>query len=107
MLKKSLAAAFLSCLVVASLGAKLNAGDCCCPCPPPPQKVCICVVDPCTHCKYPVELCVPACCADEVPCYAGCRKGAFGRKILTYKWQCCGHCVEVVITKRGRTIVRD
>jgi hypothetical protein len=35
----------------------------------------------------------------------GWRKGFFGRKVLTYKFA-CGECVEVVITRRGRTIVR-
>lgn len=76
-------------------------------CPPPPVEVDLCVVDPVTCCKYPVTVCVPACCAAEKPCLADCRRGLFGRKILTYKWPCCGHCVEVVITHFGRTIVRD
>ncbi len=84
---------------------------CCAPapvcCPPPPVKVELCVVDPCTGCTYPVTVCVPACCAEEVPCMAGWRKGIFGRKVLTYKWPGCGHSVDVVITKHGRTIVRD
>jgi hypothetical protein len=84
---------------------------CCAPapvcCPPPPVEVSFCVVDPVTCCKYPVTVCVPACCANEVPCYAGCRPGFLGRKILTYKFPCCGECVEVVITKFGRVIVRD
>ena len=78
----------------------------CCP-PPPPVKVQLCVVDPCTGCTYSVSACVPACCANEVPCMAGWRNGIFGRKVLTYKWPGCGHCIEVVITKHGRTIVRD
>jgi hypothetical protein len=87
------------------------APKCCDPapvcCPPPPVKVDLCVVDPETCCKYPVTVCVPACCANEQPCYAGCRKGFLGRKILTYKWPCCGHSVDIVITHFGRVIVRD
>ncbi|MEM9586286.1 MAG: hypothetical protein AAGA03_03315 [Planctomycetota bacterium] len=90
-----------------------SAGDCCAPepvccepCPPPPVTVDLCVVDPVTCCKYPVKVCVPAECACEAPCYVGCKRGFLGRKILTYKWPCCGHCVEVVITKFGRVIVR-
>ena len=77
----------------------------CCP-PPPPVQVCICVVDPCTGCTYTATVCVPACCAGEVPCLAGWRKGIFGRKVLTYKWPGCGHCVDIVLTKHGRVIVR-
>jgi hypothetical protein len=95
-----------------------SAKDCCEPapvccepapvcCPPPPAEVNWCVVDPCTGCSYNVSACVPACCAGTLPCLDGCRKGMFGRKILTYKFACCDHCVDVVVTKRGRTIVRD
>lgn len=105
-------------LVMVATGASANAHQCCEPvpaptccepvcCPPPPVKVEFCAVDPVTCCKYPVTVCVPACCANELPCYAGCRSGFLGRKILTYKWPGCGHCVEVVITKFGRVIVRD
>ena len=76
-------------------------------CPPPPVRVSWCVVDPCDPCAtYNVSACVPACCANTQPCMVGCKKGMFGRKILTYKFPCCGHCVEVVITCFGRTIVR-
>lgn len=78
----------------------------CCP-PPPPVQVSWCVQDPCSCCTYEVSACVPACCAGEIPCLDGCRKGFFGRKILTYKFVGCGHCVDVVLTKHGRTIVRD
>ncbi|WP_372899033.1 hypothetical protein [Stieleria sp.] len=78
----------------------------CCP-PPPPVPVTFCVVDPVTCCKYPVTVCVPCECAGEIPCYVGCRKGLLGRKVLTYKFQCCGECVDIVITKHGRVIVRD
>jgi hypothetical protein len=78
----------------------------CCP-PPPPVSVRWCVEDPCSCCKYEVSACVPACCAGTIPCLVDCRKGIFGRKVLTYKFPCCDHCVEVVITHFGRTIVRD
>ncbi|TWU07923.1 hypothetical protein [Stieleria varia] len=83
---------------------------CCTPapvcCPAPPVPVTFCVVDPVTCCKYPVTVCVPAECAGQIPCYVGCAKGFLGRKILTYKFECCGHCVDIVITKHGRVIVR-
>ncbi len=78
----------------------------CCVKPAPPVNVTICVQDPCTCCTYEVQVCVPAECACEAPCLAGTRSGIFGRKILTYKWPCCGYCVDVVITKHGRVIVR-
>lgn len=78
-----------------------------CCCPPPPVEVSFCVVDPVTCCKYPVTVCVPAECAGQTPCYVGCRPGFLGRKILTYKFPCCGECVDIVITKFGRVIVRD
>jgi hypothetical protein len=75
--------------------------------PPPPVQVQWCVEDPRNCCTYTVSACVPACCAGVTPCLDGCRKGFLGRKILTYKFPCCDHCVDVVITKHGRTIVRD
>jgi len=74
-------------------------------CPPPPVSVTLCVKDPCSCCVYEVSVCVPAECACQVPCLESCRPGIFGRKVLTYKWP-CGHCVEVVVTKHGKTIVR-
>ncbi len=79
---------------------------CCPPPPPPPVEVTFCVTDPVTCCKYSVTACVPAECACQTPCLVGCRPGFLGRKILTYKFP-CGHCVDVVITKFGRVIVRD
>ena len=102
-----------SCCEAAPAPACCPAPAPCCPapapvcCPPPPVKVCWTVKDPCTGCCYQVEACVPACCEGVVPCLDGHRKGLFGRKILTYKFACCDHCVDVVITRRGRTIVRD
>ncbi len=76
-------------------------------CPPPPVSVTWCVTDPTTCCTYEVSACVPACCAGQTPCLVSCKNGFLGRKILTYKFACCGHCVDVVVTKFGRTIVRD
>lgn len=76
--------------------------------PPPPVEMTWCVTDPCNPCcTYEVTACVPACCADSAPCMTGWRKGIFGRKVLTYTFVGCDHCVDVVITKFGRTIVRD
>lgn len=125
----SMAAAVLACVAVPANAGLFHkhADDCCCEadpccapapvccapepvcCPAPPADVQVkwCVVDPCTGCKYSVSACVPACCAGVEPCLDGSRKGIFGRKVLTYKFACCNHCVDVVITKRGRTIVRD
>lgn len=74
--------------------------------PAPPVNVTLCVVDPVTCCSYSVNVCVPAECAGVEPRLVSCHRGVFGRKVLTYKWDCCNHCVEVVITKHGRTIVR-
>lgn len=92
-------------------GQTVQAADCCCapvaccPAPPPPVKVSLCIKDPCTGCVYEECICVPACCAGETPCMTW-RKGLLGRKILTYTWTCCGHCVDVVITRGGRVTVR-
>lgn len=81
----------------------------CCPapvcCTPAPVKVTWCVADPCSCCTYEVSACLPACCEGQTPCLVGWRKGLFGRKVLTYKFE-CGECVDVVITRTGRTIVR-
>ena len=86
-----------------------KADDCCpkpvCCVPPPPVEVSWCVEDPCTCCKYSVSACLPACCKCETPCLVGWRQGLLGRKVLTFKFA-CGECVEVVITKHGKTIVR-
>lgn len=82
-----------------------TAKDCC---PPPPGKlVKFCVEDPCTCCKTEVCVCVPCCCADcEVPCLVGWKQGILGRKLLTYKFASCGHCVDVVILRNGDVKVR-
>ena len=101
--------------MVAAMGQQQvsQAKDCCVkpiccvpPPPPPPVAVSWCVEDPCTCCKYTVTACLPACCECETPCLVGWKPGLLGRKILTYKFA-CGECVDVVITKHGKTIVRD
>lgn len=75
-------------------------------CPPPPVTVPLCVIDPCTGCATTVCVCVPACCAAEQPVLLCCRRGLFGRKTLTYKYCCCGHTVDVLVTRKGRVRVR-
>lgn len=102
---QNLLAAFL--LVAAGLSLapeKAEAGHCS-TCKPAPVTTHLCVVDPCTHCTYDVCVCLPACCAHETPCMTW-QKAAFGRKVLTYTWKCCGHQVDVLITKRGKVKVR-
>lgn len=74
-------------------------------CGPPPMKVTLCVDDPCDCCAGQiVSVCVPCCCT-ETPCVSW-RNGIFGRRIATFTWACCGHSVEVVVTRRGDLIVR-
>lgn len=107
----------LSCLVIAVVSvatpaiATAGTHDCCvaarCCAPPPPVKVEFCFENPVTCCLEKVCVVVPACCAHEAPCLDSCRRGFLGRTILTYKWPCCGHCVDIVVTKHGRVIVRD
>lgn len=115
MIQKLILSCILAVGVAVSVPSTAQACDCgattccapapvCCT-PPPPVKTTFCVVDPCTHCTYTVSACLPACCAGDVPCMVGWRKGFLGRKVLTYKFA-CGECVEVVITPFGRTIVR-
>lgn len=83
--------------------------DCCEPvcCPPPPVAITWAIEDPCNCCTYEVTACVPACCGDAAPELVCCRAGIFGRKVMTFSFGECGHTVDVVITKHGRTIVRD
>ena len=80
---------------------------CCCPAPPPPPpvKVTLCVKDPCSCCTYEVDVCLPACCCGEEPKVEW-RPGIFGRKVATYCWPCCGHSVEVVVTRHGKAFAR-
>ena len=79
---------------------------CCQPCcPPPPVRMELCVKDPCSCCTYQASVCIPACCAGEEACVTW-RRGWFGRRVATYTWKCCGHCVDIVVTRHGRVIVR-
>jgi hypothetical protein len=72
---------------------------------PPPIEVALCVDDPCDCCApQTVCVCVPCCCTEE-PCVTW-RNGLLGRRVATYSWPCCGHTVEVVVTRRGELIVR-
>ncbi|HYO24548.1 MAG TPA: hypothetical protein VEQ85_06320 [Lacipirellulaceae bacterium] len=74
-------------------------------CAPPPIEVMLCVDDPCDCCPaQEVCVCVPCCCT-EAPCVSW-RDGMFGRRVATYSWECCGHSVEVVVTRKGELIVR-
>jgi hypothetical protein len=75
-------------------------------CVPPPIELALCVDDPCDCCPaQEVCVCVPCCCT-EAPCISW-RNGLFGRRVATYTWACCGHSVEVVVTRKGELIVRD
>ena len=80
-----------------------EAGDPCC-CPPPPIRTTLCVRPPCDCCTRNVTVCVPGCCT-EAPTVCW-RKGFLGRQVGTYTWACCGHSVEVVVTRRGDVRVR-
>ncbi|HMO83675.1 MAG TPA: hypothetical protein PKC18_02015 [Lacipirellulaceae bacterium] len=74
-------------------------------CAPPTMDVILCVDDPCDCCA-PQQVCVSVpCCCTEPPCVAW-RNGAFKRRIATYSWPCCGYSVEVVVTHKGKLIVR-
>lgn len=75
-----------------------------CCAPPPPIETIVCLQDPCTGCTYEVSLCVPPCCG-EPPCVTW-RNGIFGRRIAILSWECCGHSAKVIVTRRGRVIVR-
>lgn len=79
-----------------------DAGNACCV--PPPIHTTICVQPPCSCCAKNVSVCVPACCT-EAPRVSW-RKGFLGRCVGTYCWPCCGHTVEVVVTRRGAVRVR-
>lgn len=75
-------------------------------CPPPMKEVAICVDDPCDCCPgQEVCVCIPCCC-NEAPCVSW-RDGIFGRRVATFTWACCGHSVDVVVTRKGELIVRD
>lgn len=72
----------------------------CCPAPPADVTKTLCLVDPCTGCSKTVDVCIPACCAEETPCIKS-RDGIFGRKIFYVTWKCCDHKVKVVWTAFG------
>jgi hypothetical protein len=107
-----IAAAMLTLTSVAAQAGCCEAEPACCEpapvccAPPPPVEVTWCVKDPCDCCTYEVTACLPACCAGEVPCLSGWRKGILGRKVLTYEFPGCGHCVEVVISPFGKAFAR-
>ena len=73
-------------------------------CPPPPVCTTLCVNPPCSCCSENVSVCVPGCCVG--PPQVCWRAGLLGRQIGTYTWPCCGHTVEVVVTRRGNVRVR-
>ena len=103
-LRSLAAAAAVALAAVLTTSADLAvAGDPCC-CPPPPIQTTICVRPPCRCCAKNITVCVPGCCS-EAPrvCW---RKGFLGRQIGTYTWPCCGHSVQVVVTRRGDMRVR-
>ncbi len=80
------------------------ANDCCRCCPPPSVSVTVCLTDPC-GCVHEVCLNVPACCADQAPTVTW-RSGAFGRQVANICYACCDTSGRVIITRRGRVIVR-
>jgi hypothetical protein len=71
----------------------------------PGMNVVLVVDDPCDCCgPQEVCVCVPCCCTEPpTVCW---RDGIFGRRVASYAWQCCGHSVDVVLTRRGDVIVR-
>lgn len=73
-----------------------------CKCCLPPVNVVLQVKEPCGCCLIDVPVCIPACCtgAPEVHC----RRGVFGRHVVTYDW-CCGYHLKIVMTKHGDLIV--
>ena len=108
MIRKSLFAVVTSALIAGSCGLATTEAQArrlrvCAP--PPPIEVTLCVDDPCDCCPaQEVCVCVPCCCT-EAPCISW-RNGLFGRRVATYTWACCGHSVDVVVTRRGELIVR-
>jgi hypothetical protein len=108
MLRKTCFAALAAAAVASSLGWSANEAQARrlkANCAPPPIEVALCVDDPCDPCPpQQVCVCVPCCCT-EAPCVSW-RNGLFGRRVATYSWECCGHSVEVVVTRRGELIVR-
>ncbi len=106
-MKPKLLVLALACGLLLSVGGGIamagHHNSCCCP--PPPVKITFCAVDPCTCCKYTVDVCIPACCAEEVPCVSW-RNGIFGRRVATYYYKCCGYSFDIVVNHKGRYWVR-
>jgi hypothetical protein len=73
-----------------------------CRCCEPPMTILLPVKEPCGCCVVEVPVCVPACCTDAPKVH--CRRGLFGRYIVTYDW-CCGNHVKIVMTRHGDLIV--
>ncbi|MEM9657847.1 MAG: hypothetical protein AAF961_05745, partial [Planctomycetota bacterium] len=69
----------------------------CCDCPPPMRTV-LAVENPRDRCCYAVPVCLPGCCVR--PPTVDCRRGLFGRSIVTYRW-CCGFEIRVIFRARG------
>jgi hypothetical protein len=69
-----------------------------CNCCLPPLKMVLQVTDPCTGCLVDVPVCIPGCCCD-VPSVC-CRRGLFGRSIVSYEW-CCGFHLNVIFDRHG------
>jgi hypothetical protein len=77
---------------------------CCRCCPPPSVATTICLTDPC-GCVHEVCLNVPACCADHAPTVTW-RSTLFGRHVATLCYDCCDTSGRVIVTRRGKVIVR-
>jgi hypothetical protein len=105
MLRSFSAAGLAAAIVAGALAVAPREADARRVCAPPPIEVVLCIDDPCDCCgPQDVCVCVPCCCTEE-PCVTW-RNGIFGRRVATYTWRCCGHSVDVVVTRRGELIVR-
>lgn len=86
----------------AGLFSRLCPKPCCAP--PPPVEVTLLVCHPCTGCKVPVTVCVPACCATEQPAVCS-RAAIIGKQLTTFSY-CCGYEVKVRWDHCGNPVVR-
>lgn len=72
------------------------------PCAPPPccemKTITVEVCHPCTCCKIPVELCIPACC-DDCPLVRE-RCTLIGCGLIRYDW-CCGYTAIIRFDRCG------
>lgn len=95
-------------LAVNGTNSSVEAGIRCCPpvrcCPPPPIKTTVFVCNPCTGCKIPVCVEIPACCqgAPDV-CY---RSTLIGNGLWKFTW-CCGYQVRVRLDRCNEPIVHQ